>query len=197
MEYWCILRTAAGRTLALARSLAEAGIAAWTPEDVQVRRRPRSHVEREVVLPLVPGLVFAPVGRLDELIAMSRSPALTYQAWDSEKRRFVTRGYPYFTVYLEQGRCPRLTDRDLKGLRDFEAQLRAVAAERREAERLKHPPLFEKGQIVHVAGAFEGLDLEVVEANTGKLVEVSFPGWPRSLHISAWNLNAVQLNTVV
>lgn len=117
MTSWCILRTSPGQTLNLRTALVEASIEAWTPIEVIVVRvgRSRSRVERE--LPIVSGIVFADYAQLGELASMSRSPALTYRVWDREQRRFVTKGYPPFTVFRDNGKYPRVADKALDPLR--------------------------------------------------------------------------------
>jgi hypothetical protein len=186
---WLVLRTAPSRTLRLAQALKEADFAVWTPQEAQVRRLPRQKAIGEVAVPLLGGFVFAPADRKNELLTMARSPALTYQTWDSEARRFVTRGYPFFTVVFQDGEAVGLRDRDLNGLREVEERLRALADKRREAARQKGPPpKFDAGDIVRVGGSFEGLDLVVAQANTGKLVKVTLPGWTMAVDMSAWDL---------
>ena len=51
----------------VARALAEAGFAAWTPVEVQRRRVPRSKKIHEVQAALTPSLAFADYARLPEL----------------------------------------------------------------------------------------------------------------------------------
>ena len=61
-DLWCILRTSPGRTIALAASLNEAGIKAWTPQQTITRKRPRSSSTVERQLALAPTFVFAEAG---------------------------------------------------------------------------------------------------------------------------------------
>lgn len=189
---WIILRCGSGSTLRLAQSLAEAGFTTWSPMSVMMKQWPRSTVTREVAVPMLAGLVFAPSEGLDDLTALSHSPALTYQVWDAEKRRFVTRGHPYFTVFRLHGRTPVISEGELSSLRQAEAKLRALAERQRELLRQSGPPpRFEAGMVVRVGGAFEGLDLIVEEANDGKLVKVTYPAWKFAVEMSAWDLHAL------
>lgn len=176
-------------------ALADAGFAAWTPTETRVRRVGRARTRQEFEAPILSQFVFAPFAQLKDLLAMSHSPALTYRTWDRERQCFIVRGYPYFTVFRNQGEVPRVADRTLEPLRSIEEKLRVVFAKDKERERQRgEVPRFAEGDIVRVDdGAFGGLDLVVIEPNEGKLVSLTCEGWAHPLEISAWKLRGVQL----
>jgi hypothetical protein len=193
---WCILRCSNGKTLELAASLTDAGFEAWSPVEVRMRLAGRKRGLVEQAVPILPaGYVFAPYRYVGELLALSHSPTLNYQVWDSGKRRMVTKGHPYFTVFRMNGVIRAEPDAGLRSLRALEASLAEAAERRREAIKQKGPvPRFEEGQTVRVVGAgFDGLDLRVAESNDGKLVKLQHPSWMWEVEISAWKLQEVQV----
>ena len=62
---WCVVRTQGGQTLTLMTTLQDAGFVAWTPTETVTRRARRSHPAQEMVLPLMPGLIFVDWDKLD------------------------------------------------------------------------------------------------------------------------------------
>lgn len=125
---WCILSTTSGRTLPLARSLAAAGIEAWTP--VRTIRRPapgqrrRLHMGQrrkmiEVDVAILPGFVFARALHLSDLAGI---------AVDQASR------HPAFTVFQVADRVPLIGDASIAGLREEEERAAAFAQSVREAE---------------------------------------------------------------
>jgi hypothetical protein len=82
---WCVVRTQGGQTLTLAKSLQDAGFAAWTPTETVTRRARRSHPAQDIVQPLMPGLIFVAWDKLDALIALSRNamPYSTFSGFSS------------------------------------------------------------------------------------------------------------------
>lgn len=150
----------------------------------------------EQSIAITPRFVFARADRLAELLTLSRSPSLSFQVYDPDLRRMVMKGHPYFTVFHFQGRCPTVSDASIAPLREIEGRLAIVADRRREvAKRKGEPPRFHAGDIVRVnSAAFGGLDLEVVAANAGKMVLVTYPGWLQPIEISAWTLRDVQVS---
>ncbi len=86
---WCILRTAGSRTLPLARSLAEAGVNAWTPTAIADRRRGRSRVRVEAEAAILPTFVFAPANLVDALLDLESAP---------------TSPHPSFSLFRHNGR---------------------------------------------------------------------------------------------
>jgi hypothetical protein len=173
-----VLRTSAGRTLALAAALNDAGFKAWTPTEIEVRRARRSFQREEIIIPLTPSLVFAGYDRVANLVTLSHSPPLIYQVWDDEKRRMVTRGYPYFTVFLADDQPAFVPDAQLKGLRQ---------AEGRRMARVKSKS-FKSGDRVRLTeGAFAGLT-GVVDSIQGRFARVSFAEWRIVTSIAVWLL---------
>lgn len=182
MNEWCILRMAPARTLAVAQSLQEAGVAVWTPTAIEVRRagRARKREEREVAV--LPGIVFADFGALHRLIGLSRSPGMIYRVWDAEARKMVARSHPPFSVFRHLGQYPSVSDRALAPLRKFDRRARVPRAE---------APSFDRGQQVRTdAAGFDGLT-GVVEKTRGQLVFVVFPGLEIPVRIAPHLLRAV------
>src|SRR5688500_10204211 len=97
-KHWVILRCSGGSTLKLANSLTEAGYESWSPVETVNRRSREGSKPEPVRLPLMPSYVFAAADRQQELIELSRSPSLNYRIWDSELKRMVTKGHPYFRL---------------------------------------------------------------------------------------------------
>lgn len=125
---WCILSTTGGRTLPLARSLADAGLEVWTPTRTIRRPAPgqrrRLHMGQrrkmvEVDVAILPGFVFARAGQVDELARLSHD---------------VTARHPVFTVFQLGGRAPLVTDASVTGLREEEARAEALAQSLRDAD---------------------------------------------------------------
>lgn len=170
---WCVVRTESRQTLVLAKALQDAGFAAWTPVQTVTRRARRQHPAQDVVLPLMPGLVFADWDRLAELIAMP------YLQWDPETRKHVQRGFGHFRILQLAGdraamRYARVSDRDLAGLRQAEARAQ-VAVKRR---------TLRKGAAVRLSeGAYEGLR-GTVEGVKGAFAEVRFGDWPVAVKVA-------------
>lgn len=198
-DKWCILRTSGSRTIALAASLTEVGFDVWTPIEERCRMAGRERKLVEQRLAILPGYVFAKMVALADLLALSRSPSLNYSIWDAASRRMVTKGHPYFSVFHSNGQVRPQSDRCLAHLRSLEEALAKVAARNRErARETGVPPQFTAGQIVRIGdGGFAGLDLTVVETNAGKTVTLTHPDWTWEVEISAWKLQAIQLEQTV
>ena len=175
---WCVVRTQGAQTLALAKSLQEAGYQAWTPAETVIRRARRSHPAQEISVPLMPGLIFVNWDKLTDLIALSRN-AMPYLRWDPGQGRHVTRGIPHFRILqigsTGEGRTyARVSDRELAGLRQAEA--RAQVAVKRKTLR--------KGTPVRLAeGAYEGLR-GTVEFVKGGYAHVQVQGWPMTVQVA-------------
>lgn len=180
MTDWCILRVSAPSTIRLAKSLVEAGFDAWTPiETVKPvphqpregeRRRPPRKLPETITRPLYQTFVFARADRLLDLIALAHSPSLTYQVWDSDKRRMVLKGHPYFTLFRYAGTYPTIPDAALD-------PVRKIAARRKPRGK---PREFKPGDRVKLTeGAWAGLN-GVVRRKAGKLLEVVFEGFAQS-----------------
>jgi hypothetical protein len=195
MTDWVILRTRGpNSTLRLADGLAEAGFHAWTPVDVRDRwaGKPRRLVEQTVAV--TPGYVFVRAERLLDLLTLSHKPALCYQTWDAEKRAMVTKGMPVFTLLRTERVYAKTRDSLLAPMREYEERQRTAAQRRRDQAASVGPvPRFHAGQVVRVDGAYEGLDLFVVEPNKGKMVKLDHPTWMWTMEIPAWQLRHVNV----
>ncbi|MDN4632774.1 hypothetical protein QCD71_14715 [Sphingomonas sp. PsM26] len=151
---WCILRTSGGRTLNLARSLAEAGFDVWTPRETLSRRVPRKKtiVDREVAI--LPTFVFARAVHIPELAAALALPV---------------NPHPSFSIFRYLGDIPLLADREMKSLRDVEDVARL-----RELKKTRN--VVPVGATVTMnEGAFAGLS-GVVTKSDGKFALVAFGG---------------------
>lgn len=127
---WCILRTSGGRTIALAKSLEDAGFVVWTPVST-TRRSVRRGVHRVMIertAPIAPTFVFAAAEHLHDLAREARRPFSRH---------------PSFSVFQRAGRAPLIGEASIAGMRDEEAGARAsifaererVAGEERRRER--------------------------------------------------------------
>jgi transcription antitermination factor NusG len=152
---WCILRTSPGRTLALAKSLFEAGLDVWTPKQTHDRRRPRSTKTVQIEAPIMPTFVFARAILLPELMRL---------------RSLEASPHPGFSIFQHMGRTPLIADREITNLRVVEEI--AIRARLKKSERY----VFPAGQKVSVAqGNFVGLE-GVVEGGDGNFALVCFGG---------------------
>lgn len=206
---WCILRTSAGRTVPLARSLASMGFEVWTP--VRTIRRPAPGQGRRLVMgqrrklvdvdqAILPGFVFARAAQLHDLVrAASAEPGQ----------------HPSFSVFHQAGRVPLVREASIIGLRcaerdaadarraEFEAesreQERRARADRLRTEKERRKALrrevkdLSAGDAVTVEGmaAFDGL-VGIVVQGQGASAVVEFGGSLR-IEIEAWQLLPVLL----
>lgn len=178
MTDWCILRTAPSSTLRLAQSLNASGFETWTPIETVERHARRSTKRVLIIAPLMPSFAFSRAARLADLIELSRSPSLTYQVWDSEQRRMVTRGHPYFSLFHSAGEIALIPDRLLNPLRLSEQRVKPKGSAR----------TFRPGDLVRLTeGAFEGLT-GTVQGIKGKNAIIGFIGWPIPVTIPQWKL---------
>jgi hypothetical protein len=153
---WCILRTAAPRTLLLARSLADAGFNVWTPEKIEKRQgrgRDRRKVE-ERALAITPTFVFARGDRAMELVYASRAPVSPH---------------PPFSVLRHRGSVPLIRDASLFPLRGEEER------QRRRYLKTTRKVIAPGSRIVMTEGAFAGMT-GVVESSSGKAARINFGG---------------------
>lgn len=195
MTDWCILRTAGRSTLPLAAQLGGDGFDVWTPIEYRARLAGRDREQVEQSVAILPGYVFASMDRRDDLLNMARSPTMNYRVWDADQRRIVVKGYPHFSVFLAGGKVCAVSENSLSSLRALEAALARVAERRRsKATPSGPPPRFRAGQIVRmVSHGCGGMDLTVVEPNKGKAVKLDHPEWLWPVEISAWKLQAIQI----
>ena len=201
---WCILRTSAGRTVPLAKSLAGAGFEVWTP--VRTVRRPAPGQRRRLVmgqtrkkisvdLPILPGFVFGRAAQLDDLVraaAVEPSP------------------HPGFSIFHRAGRVPLVREASIAGLRHAEDQAwsehhAALADEAREAARLaraeqlrtakeRRKALRKEVKDLHLGTEVTVSDMPAFDGLIGRIVEghgasalVDFGGmFP--VEIEAWQL---------
>lgn len=151
MTDWCILRTCGGKTLPLARSLAEAGFEVWTPEVGVVRRFGRKRDRQERPAPLVPTFVFARADRLHDLIAT---------------RLDLRSKHPAFSVFHHLSRPVLVADRELGRLREVEERYRQQAARRAAADaRGKAEPYATGAVLPFDKGAWTGLTAKVEQSD--------------------------------
>lgn len=150
---WCILRCAASRTLAVATSLSEAGIEAWTPMKVERRRLPRGRKShREIEAPIMPTFVFVRYDRLVDLMIILGLPMSPH---------------PAFSVFRHLGKVARVSNREIERLRTEEGR----------AQPKTKRPVFGVGEQVRVEEEvnFTGLS-GVVEGTEGRYTFVCFGG---------------------
>lgn len=169
---WLILRTSGGRTLALARSLAAAGLDVWTPVQTMTKRRGRTRERIAYDAPIMPTFVFVRARHLAELARIS---ALPFSA------------HPDFSIFRHLGRVPLISDTEV-------AEARRVEERSRRAALVGTRKSFVVGQPVRVSeGPGAGLSGEVVANGDGKFVLVAF-GSVR-LKIGAWLLGTDEVQT--
>lgn len=173
---WCILRTSGASTMPLARALRESGFDAWTPIEIQTRRRPRSRNRYDQEAAIMPSYVFADAGRISELLILSKSPTQCYRVWDKDLRRFVTHGIPYFSVFRYGDRFPIIADGSLEPLR---------VIERRVGPKQCYNP---GDRVKLVDGGFAGMS-GVVEGTQGQFILVSFAGFHQPIKIASFHLH--------
>ncbi len=145
MSDWCILRTKARDTLALAESLNRHGLEAWAPS--WMRRIPRRRDEAPA--PLLPTFVFARAKHLTELLMTASTP---------------TKPHPDFSVFHYDHRIPLVAESELNALR---------MSERRAVPRHKQRTFSRGEAVVAHDGAWAGLP-GIVEQDSGKFVLVAF-----------------------
>lgn len=187
---WCILRCSSSKTLDLAASLTEDGFEAWTPAEVVVKGGSTGPEPDLVRRALMASWVFARAACLQDLLALSRSPSLNYQVWDSDRRKMVTKGHPSFRLFRYVGEIKTIPDRQLTALRNLE---------RKRQPRPKVEPL-EPGVRVRLQEAgFEGLWATVQvsrKKETIALVDgwmpVTFPTYSLRQHLDGSNDGGVE-----
>jgi hypothetical protein len=120
---WLILRTSAGRTLALAASLGAAGHGVWTPKRTLRRSLKAKTVSGtrliEIEVAILPTFVFASEHDLEALAELAIGEG---------------RSHPAFSVFRTDGRIPIVGDGEIAGLRAEEAREAATIQAIRDAE---------------------------------------------------------------
>lgn len=161
---WCILRTKGSNTLRLTSALMLEGIPAWTPTEVQLRKKHGDRPAAEVMVCVMPTYVFASAECLVELFRLASAPVSPA---------------PSFSVLRHNDRIPMVAERDLTALRTIE---RKAAAKR-------EPVRFDRGDEVRTDDpAWQGLVGQVVEDTKGKLTLVAFPGFNIPVEFASWKL---------
>lgn len=165
---WCIVRTSSAGTLAVASALADAGIEAWTPIGIAVKRVGKMRERVEQTAPLMPTFAFARYDRIADVLAMAHSPTPSYQVWDKDQRRMVMRGCPFFRVFRHGLTYPAVSDRELDQLRVAEQHGRPI----------EHVRMFAPGEAVRCGDmpSFEGL-VGIIEEVQGSYAHVRFTGF--------------------
>lgn len=119
---WCILRMSGGQTLAVVASLVASKFDVWTPVRTLRRKQrgPRGTFrEIEVEVPILPTFVFAREYELDALAAITR---------------LLVSPHPAFSIFTYCGRVPKISEREVAGLRAEEARESAAMKAIRAAE---------------------------------------------------------------
>lgn len=183
-DRWLILRTANCKTLELAASLTEAGFEAWSPVETVQRRARKGNKPEAVQLALTPSYVFARASHLHALIDLSRNPALNYRVWDTEARRMVTRGHPYFRLFRHLGEIATIPGGHLNALRSLERKRapKPVAKAMKVGARVR---LSESG--------FEGL-WATVQSSRKNYTRVLVDGWIVPVDFPTWTLQQGSCN---
>ena len=152
-NWWVILRTSGGRTLALADSLNAVGFEVWTPIETKTHKRrggKSGTVERK--MPMMPTFVFASAARLPDLAAIIELPISPH---------------PAFSIFRYLGRIPLISDASVDALRD--GAIRAVP-------KAKRPTIPVGTKVRATDGPFIGLS-GVVEDSRDGYTMVFFGGW--------------------
>lgn len=195
---WCVLRMASARTLAVVRSLREAGFDVWTPTGMTRRYRPRSTKYRDEDDALVKTFAFARYQDAPRLSALAHAPG---------------QEHPAFTLLMHRERYGRVTDRALDGLREHEVdhaekwkefvaaeelkrleRLRKKKGRKTGSGRLNSARSYVLGQRVRVtAPAFQGLTGQVVENKRNGDLVITFDGLALELTVEACDLKPVHV----
>lgn len=164
-QLWCILRTTAGSTVPLLRSLSSIGYEVWTPVHVYRRRMPRTKAKVEREEAMMPTYLFARADRIADLVELSVLPVKDHRD---------------FRLFQHQNRYPLIADKSLADLRTAERKLQVVEKTR---------PDFNPGDRVKLTeGGFAGMS-GTVESVHGKFASVAFPNYfGNSIKIASWHL---------
>jgi transcription antitermination factor NusG len=167
---WCVLRTGGARTIPLARSLAQAGLGAWTPSKTIKRIRPRSRIEQVIEAPIMPTFVFVPAANRFDLQAILRLPSSPH---------------PQFSFFWCGNRSPLISDEEVDRLRLYEMRIRG------ETRRVERPAVNVGAPVRVTEGAFAGMSGVIVGEN-GRRGIVDFGGnFP--VEIDAWQLRTLEI----
>lgn len=161
---WCILRMAGPRTLAVAESLAGAGIEVWTPVETkkhQLRAGKAGTVTK--TLPMMPTFVFAHNRHQADLAAITRLPVSPH---------------PRFALFRYLDRVVTVKEAEMDRLR---------AGAHRSIPKPRRPTLPVGTRVVPDQGPYTGLAGEVVASKNGYCL-VFFGGWMK-VEIETFQLN--------
>lgn len=185
MNDWCILRCAASRTLLLEAALKGLGIRTWVPVEILVRRHPKTRKREKHAQPILPSYVFCGFEDLPQLQRLANSPDQCFQIWDAASKRMVAKGVPFFSIFVSNGRIPRVTDKALLPLRLFERRKMPRASVHN----------FTVGQRVQVTSdGFEGLLAIVVGIRRGT-VQVEFSNFSIAVDVDPLRLAALRMTS--
>lgn len=121
---WVVLKTSAGRTLALAGALAKAGVESYAPERIIRVRAPRSRRVVEHHKPILPMFVFVRAIHLRRLIDWEQDPLCPMP------------GFTVFRRWDDRAQVPVIADATLQGIRDEEEQARIAHLRKARQKRL-------------------------------------------------------------
>lgn len=185
MGDWCILQTRGATTLRLAETLREVGFNAWAPITREVRREDDQRSRLEVAVPLMPNFVFVAADRLLDILALAHSPSLQYRVWDTDARRMLVKGHPFFRLF-RGGNHRFIPDHELDPLRRMERLPRPKREDRE----------FAIGEKVRTDDAgFAGLTGTVVALRSkGRKIKVEFDKWGFEAEFPSWSLRPVDAN---
>lgn len=176
-DRWCILRTNGQRTLLLAKSLNEAALEAWTPEQTQWRAKTRRKPAMERQAPIFPTFVFVRERHVGALLYALRQPVNPHPAFS------IMRG-PHGFAMVDDALLSGLRDAEAAATRSADARRRAIAgaAARTAKDGLRHAlPI---GVEVAVPGPFAGFT-GLVMSSTRREARLILPGGFR-LKIDTW-----------
>lgn len=165
---WFILRVSALRTLALFRSLKNAGYSVWTPIDEKVGRYPRSRSRYRKEIAMLPTYVFARCEDIAELCSIAALPA---------------NEHPEFRVFQHGSAIPLLTDAALDPLRDIEGHRRQIA-KRNERRGMRAPVIAAGTRVLLDEGGFAGMPGMVIGSENSYTL-VDFEHFPQPIKISS------------
>lgn len=169
---WCILQAHGADTLRVVEALIEEGLGVWTPLKWRQARTKIIRSRYDEPRPILPGYVFGDVGHIDQFVRLA-----------GLRRRDFPRFW-FLEDETQAGATPLVADRDLNGLREYEAVLRAQF----EADKRKGvtPPTFEPATEVRMEeGAYAGLSGEVVEMRGRGCAMVAIPGFASPVKVSS------------
>ena len=175
---WCILRMSGPGTLALAASLQDAGMEAWTPTEHVRRRVPRSKSTEHRIVPLAPTYVFARALHLEDLKRIERLDVSPH---------------PRFSIFRYYGETMFVRHRELSALRSLQQDsYRSSLPASGRAPGKPRGQAFEHGDKVKITtGAFTGFEA-YIELSDGLMttLSISLFGQAREVKVETLHLRA-------